>query len=191
MRRKEDRAALLYVVLPAALVIAAVYLSWRGLQAPPPEVVAAQKELPRYAVTHAQWTRLGVSGEPEFRASAEAIDYYADGSARARAVGLDALGGHDSPWLLRAPAGEAPPRSRRLLLTGGVEATGEHPNGAPVRFTTERLWVDLLRRELYTEAPVEVHTDFRSATARGLRADFRGERVQLLNDVQVDYAPEG
>jgi LPS export ABC transporter protein LptC len=191
MRHQEDRSALLYIGVPAALVIAAIYFTWQGLQSPPPEVVAAQKELPRYAVTGAAWTRLGVTGEPEFRARAAAIDYYADGSAQLRAIGIDALGGYDSPWHLRAPAGEAPPRARRLRLTGGVQADGEHPSGAPIQFTTDNLWVDLLRRELTTEAPVQLQTDFRSASARGLRADFRGERVQLLNDVRVDYAPEG
>ena len=191
MRRRDDRQALLYIVLPAALVVGAIYFTLQGLQTPAPEVVAAQKELPRYAVTGAEWTRLGVSGEPEFRARAATIDYYADGSAQLRTIGLDALGGYESPWRLQAPAGEAPPHARRLLLTGGVHADGEHPSGAPVRFITERLWVDLLRRELYTEAPVQLQTDFRSASARGLRADFRGERVQLLNDVRVDYAPEG
>lgn len=183
--------AFIYAFLPATLLLAAIWFTWQGLQAPPPEVVAAQKELPRYAVTGAEWTRLGVSGAPEFRARAAAIDYYADGSAQLRTIGIDALGGHESPWQLRAPAGEAPPRARRLLLTGGVQAEGRHPSGAPIQFATERLWVDLLRRELYTEAPVQLQTDFRSASARGLRADFRGERVQLLNDVRVDYAPEG
>ncbi|MGH8481770.1 MAG: LPS export ABC transporter periplasmic protein LptC, partial [Nevskiaceae bacterium] len=56
-----------------------------------------------------------------------------------------------------------------------------------VRLTTQRLWVDLLRRELHTDAPVELRSDFRSATARGLRTDFAGDHVQLLNDVRVDY----
>ena len=183
--------AFLYVVLPAALLIAAIFFTWQGLQAPPPEAVKPDAEQPRYAVTGAEWVRLGVTGEPEFRAQAEAIDYFADGSAKLRTIGIDALGGYDSPWRLQAPRGEAPPRSRRLLLTGGVHATGEHASGAPVSFDSERLWVDLLRRELYTEAPVQLQTDFRSASARGLRADFDGERVQLLNDVRVDYAPEG
>lgn len=181
----------LYVFLPAALLLAAIFFTWQGLQAPAPEAAAAAAEQPRYAVTGAQWLRLGVNGEPEFRADAGAIDYYADGSAKMRAITIDALGGYESPWRLEAPAGEAPPRARRLQLTGGVHAAGEHTSGVPVVFDTERLWVDLLRRQLYTEAPVRLQTDFRSASARGLRADFNGERVQLLNDVRVDYAPEG
>lgn len=72
-----------------------------------------------------------------------------------------------------------------------MRATGEHASGSPVAFTTNHLWVDLLRRELHTDTKVTLQTEARSATARGLRADFDGERVQLLNDVQVDYAPEG
>ena len=60
-----------------------------------------------------------------------------------------------------------------------------------VSLVTQRLWVDLLRRELHTDAPVELRSDFRSATARGLRTDFDGEHGQLLNDVRVDYVPEG
>lgn len=183
--------SLLYVVLPAALVAAALLFTWQGLQAPPAGAPAAAREPPRYAVTGAHWLRLGVQGEPEFRATAAGIDYYADGSAQLRDIGLDALGGHASPWELRAPSGEAPPRSRRLLLKGGVHAVGEHASGVPVSFDTDQLWVDLLRRELRTDSRVELQTDFRRATARGLRADFNGEHVQLLNDVQVDYAPEG
>jgi LPS export ABC transporter protein LptC len=182
---------LLYILLPAALLAAGLFLAWEGLQPPPPEAAARTEEPPRYAVGGAHWVRLGVQGEPEFRAQAEAIDYYADGSAKLRNIELDALGGYDSPWQIRAPQGEVPPRSRRLLLEGGVRASGEHASGVPVSFATEQLWVDLLRRELRTDARVELQTDFRTATARGLRADFDGEHVQLLNDVQVDYAPEG
>ncbi|HUR40360.1 MAG TPA: LPS export ABC transporter periplasmic protein LptC [Verrucomicrobiae bacterium] len=183
--------ALLTVGVPAALALGATFLSWRSLQAPVPEAVAPAAEAPRYAVTGAQWLRLGPGGQPEFRASAASIDYFADGSAKLRTIRLDALGGYDSPWRIEAPAGEAPPNTRKLQLTGGVHGQGQHSSGTPINFTTERLWVDLLRRELHTEARVTLQTEARSATARGLRADFDGERVQLLNDVQVDYAPEG
>jgi LPS export ABC transporter protein LptC len=182
---------LLYAVLPLALLAGAVALIWQGLRTPPPEPSGPAQEQPRFAVTGARWLRLGAGGQPEFRAQAAAIDYYADGSARLRAVGLDALGGHESPWHLEAPAGESPPRARRFQLTGGVRGTADRPDGGTVAFATDRLWVDLLRRELYTEATVRLQTDLRSASARGLRADFDGERVQLLGDVRVDYAPGG
>lgn len=179
----------LYILGAALLLVAALFFAWQGLQAPPSEARAEAPEPPRYAVTGAEWVRLGSRGEPEFRAQAAAIDYYADGTVKLRTITVDALGGHGSPWHVEAPAGEAPPQERRLLLTGDVHAVGQHASGTPVTFNTTRLWVDLLRRELHTEAPVQLQTDFRSASARGLRADFAGERVQLLNDVRVDYAP--
>ena len=182
---------LLYILLPAMALAGALYFTWQGLQSPPRESQARVQEPPRYAVTGAQWVRLGVQGEPEFRAHADSVDYFADGSAQLHNLELDSLGGHQSPWQLRAPLGEAPPKGRRLLLKGGVRATGEHVSGVPIAFATDTLWVDLLRHELRTDSRVELETDFRSATARGLRADFNGEHVQLLNDVQVDYAPEG
>lgn len=179
-----------YALVPALLVAAAIVLvTWQGLRTPAPEAAAVAEEPPRYAVTGAEWVRLSREGEPEFRARADAIDYYTDGSAKLRGVRLDALGGAQSPWHVEAPAGEAPPRERRLKLEGGVQAEGALHGGAPVAFTAPDLWVDLLRRELYTDARVEVQSDQR-LTARGLRADFAGERIQLLNDVQVDYAPE-
>ena len=46
------------------------------------------------------------------------------------------------------------------------------------------------RRELRTDSAVVVESGHRRASGRGMRADFGGERVELLNDVQVEYAPE-
>ena len=178
---------ILYLLVPAALVAAAL-LAWRGFQEPSPPPPARPAEPPRYAVTGVEWLRLGRDGEPEFRARATTLDYFADDSVVMREVKLDALGGYRSPWHLEAPRGNAPPRERRLRLTGGVRATGALAN-EDVVLATPRLWVDLLRRELHTDAQVELRSDFRSATARGLRTDFDGEHVQLLNDVRVDYAP--
>lgn len=181
----------LYVLAPIALLAAALFFTWQGFQAPPAETATVQPEPPRYSVTGAQWLRLGRLGEPEFRAEAASVDYFADGTVRLHTISVDALGGYESPWHVEAPLGEAPPRERRILLTGDVRAVGRNIGGAPVTFGTTRLWVDLLRHELHTDAPVQLQADFRSARARGLRADFAGERVQLLNDVRVDYAPEG
>jgi LPS export ABC transporter protein LptC len=181
---------LLYLAVPAALILVALYFTWQGLQPPPAGSAQPEEPPPRYELTGAQWLRLNLQGEPEFRVQAESIRYYADESARLRTLTVDALGGAASPWQLTAQQGFSPPRERRMQLEGEVTAVGQYPNGAPLTFTADRLWVDLLRRELYTESAVQLHSDFRSATARGLRADFDGERVQLLNDVQVDYVPE-
>ena len=179
---------LFFLVLVAG-VIAALLYTWQASEAPPPETPAATAELPRYSVTGVQWLRLDRQGEPEFRAKAEALDWYADESATLRKVELDALGGYSSPWHVEAPAGRAPAHERQLQLTGGVEASGALASER-VAVTTPKLWVDLLRHELRTDERVVLKSDFRNATARGLRTDFAGEHVQLLNDVQVDYAPD-
>jgi len=179
----------LYLLLPIALTLAALLFTLRGLRPGAAREAAVETEQPRYAVTGAEWVRLGRGGEPEFRARADSIEYYADESLRLHTLTVDTLGGTASPWHLQAPEGEAPPRERRLQLKGQVVATGLYEDGAPLMFTTERLWVDLLRKELRTDDPVVLQSEFRRATARGLKADFTGERVELLNDVQVDYAP--
>lgn len=180
-----------FLLLPAALLAVALYFVFGEEPEPARASAAAITEPPRYAVTGAEWVRLGRLGEPEFRARAATIDYFADESAHLHDISLDALGGVQSPWHVQAPDAAAPAHQRRMLLTGGVTAHGLADDGSPLTFNTPRLWVDLLRRELYTEAEVDLRTDLRRATARGLRADFDGERVQLLNDVRVDYVPEG
>ena len=183
--------ALFYVILPAALLIGALYFTWEGFASAPSAAQLAASELPRYAATGARWLRLNRQGEPEFRAHAATVDYYADESAHMHLVSLDALGGAESPWHLEAPEARSPPHERRLMLEGGVRAKGDRIQGETVSFATENLWVDLLRQELSTDASVKLETEFRTAMARGLRADFRGESLKLLNDVQVDYAPPG
>lgn len=177
----------LFLLVPLALVAAALVFM-PGLRAPAPAPAARAAEPPRYAVTGVEWLRLGSDGEPEFRARAATLDYFADESVKMSDVELDALGGFDSPWHVSAPRGNAPPRERRLRLYGGVRASGALAS-EDVTLATPRLWVDLLRREMHTDAKVELRSDFRSATARGLRTDFDGDHVQLLNDVRVDYDP--
>lgn len=178
-----------YFALSVALLMATLVYIAPNFQTPATAPVAPAAPLPRYTVTGAQWLRLGEQGQPEFRAQAQSIEYFADESIQLHTITLDALGGLSSPWNLRAPAGTVPPRERRVLLQGGVVAKGAYADGVPIDFTTDRLWVDLLRRELRTESPVLLTSDLRHASARGLKADFSGERVQLLDDVQVEYVP--
>ena len=181
---------IVWLLIAAALLAAALIFTFYGFEEAPEAVAAPSVEPPRYAATGVQWLRLGSEGQPEFRVEAATFDYYADESVKLTRVRLDALGGYSSPWHIEAPRGSAPPRERQLRLAGGVRATGDLAN-ENVALTTSRLWVDLLRRELHTDAEVRLQSDFRTATARGMRSDFDGERVQLLNDVKMDYDPEG
>jgi len=181
---------ILYLLVPAALLAAALVFTFYGFEAAPEAAAAPTEEPPRYAATGVQWLRLGREGEPEFRVEADTLDYYADESVVMKKVRLDALGGYSSPWHIEAPRGTVPPRERQLRLAGGVRATGDLA-AEHVELTTSRLWVDLLRRELHTDADVRLVTDDRVATAKGLRSDFDGEHVRLLKDVRMDYVPEG
>ena len=72
----------------------------------------------------------------------------------------------------------------------GMDVIGEVIRGSAAGLPG-RLCVDLLRRALHTDAEVRLQTALRTATARGMRSDFDGERAQLLNDVKMDYDPEG
>lgn len=180
---------LLYVGIPVALVGLAIFVAGPDLGTTP-EASAPAARLPRYSVSNAQWIRLGARGEPEFRAEAASIDWYPDDSAELTQLRIDSLGGTASPWRLEAPAGHAPAGERRIRLTGSVHAVSERPDAETVDFTAPDLWVDLLRHELSTQSAVVLRAGVRSATARGLQADFAGEHLRLLEDVQVDYVPE-
>jgi LPS export ABC transporter protein LptC len=179
----------LFLLVPIALVAVALAFTWQGFQEAAPAAAAPQAEPPRYAMTGAQWLRLSRDGEPEFRAQARTLDYYADESVVMTDITLDSLGGYRSPWHIEAPTGRSPPRERSIRLSGGVRATGAIAQ-EKLELATSRLWVDLLRRELHTDAPVKLQSDFRSVAAVGMRSDFDGEHVQLLNDVRVDYVPQ-
>lgn len=179
-----------YLLVTLAAAAAAWVVMNERLEGPAVESVVTAEVLPRYALVNAEWLRLDARGEPELRAHAETIDYYADDSVKMKTLTLDALGGTESPWTLTAPRGRVPAHERRVLLEGEVLAQGRYGD-EPVRFTTNSLWVDLLRRELRTDAAVVLDSEFRRASARGLRADFSGGNVQLMNDVQVEYVPGG
>ena len=183
------------LALSLALILAGLIVIGLGLRAPAEDAAAPAQEPPRYSVTNAHWLRLNRQGQPEFRAQAASIDYFSDETVQLAELEVDALGGWSSPWHLQAPLGSGRAGERRLLLESRPEqpvlARGATAEGAPLDFRTDRLWIDLLRRELHTESAVTMESPFRRATARGLKADFNGERVQLLNDVQMEYAPAG
>lgn len=180
----------LLFALPILIVLGVLLATWRGVAPAPRAPVEAAQALPRYTVKDGRWIRYNVRGEPEFVVSAQSIEYYDDESARLATIEMHSLGGASSPWRLSAPEGYAPPQSQhRLQLKGGVEAMGHWPEGEPLNFTTQYLWIDEKNRNLFTDAAVEIRGRSRSATADGLRADWVGQSVELLGHTKMRYAP--
>lgn len=181
----------LLFALPILIAVGVLMATWRGGAPRPPRAAAASESQPRYTLTDGRWLRYGLDGRPEFEATAQTIDYYDDESARLQTVEVHALGGAGSPWRINAPEGYAPPHSQRMQLRGNVTAVATWPQGETVNFQTAYLWVDQNRRELSTDAPVQMRGRNRSANADGLRADWTGKLVELLGQVRMQYAPPG
>lgn len=169
--------------------IVAVSVQWLRTAVSPREIVSADAPTPpRYVVQQARWLRLGADGQPQFRAQAAEIRFYADESAQMDTLTLDALGGFDSPWQVRSTAGSVPAGQKRIRLQGAVSAEGRVLDGEPAQFRTTELWVDPELEQLSSPRPVQIETPTRSATAGGLRTDFKGQAVALSGPVAVRYA---
>ncbi|HSW15242.1 MAG TPA: LPS export ABC transporter periplasmic protein LptC, partial [Solimonas sp.] len=174
----------LFLGLASALALFAVLTLLRGFQPEPPAEVAAQAQLPRYELRGVEWTRLDAQGRPLIEAVAGTIRYYDDESARFDTLEVRRLGAN-GPWNLTSPDGTMPAGEERLRLNPPVLITGRLSNGEPVQIDAESLWVDLQRKEIHTEDRVQLHAPNRQARARGLRADWAGTQLRLLNDVEV------
>ncbi len=148
-----------------------------------------QPATPRYALTGASWIKLDARGQPQFRAQAAQIDFYDDSSARLQVLSVDALGGLESHWRLNAPTGYLPAQQQRLWLDGPITGEGRLAADEWVQLRAEQLWIDMAKRELGSERPVRLVSPRKQAQAQGLRADFKGSRVELRGQVETRYDP--
>lgn len=155
-----------------------------------PATSAQSEEQPRYVVRGAQWRSFDASGAVRFEGRASNIDYFDDESAQLREFEVSLLAARGAPWTASAPEAFAPPGSRnRMQLRGGVVGQGRWPDGEPLVFRTPELWVDAASESLETEARVEVDSDSRRARARGLKVNGEKQRIALLHEVEMRYAP--
>lgn len=185
------KRSLLLLALPLLLAVAVALISLRSFERSGTAPLQADSQRPRYTLRDAEWTRFDAQGRTEFHIAAAGIDYFDDQSAQLRTMTMDRLDAGRGPWTLSAPDGTVPARERRVLLTQPVTMTGRMRDGDTLHLTTRQLWVDSDHREIYTEAPVQLSGSGKRASASGMRADWAGEKVQLLHDVKVDYAPHG
>lgn len=173
-----------------ALLLGVVIVLWGtnvSRQSESPKTTTAEvREPPRYVVRDARWLRTDADGAPLFRVQATRLAMYADERTVIQEPTVDGLGEQDA-WSLRAPRGDIPAGSRNLELSGGVDVSGEWADGSPLDARTERLTIDVSDRLLRTQQPVHVTGPGRDLRSVGLRTDWDGDRLTLLDQVRVTY----
>lgn len=173
-------------LLGAALLAFAVF-SVREAEVPLMDAPNSDEE-PRYVIRGARWKSHDEEGTVRVQGSARVIRYYDDDSARLKDFSVKVQGKDGNPWVARAPEGYSPPQNRhRLHLSGGVEGDGNWPDGEPLIFNTEDVWVDSAEDTLETDSKVNLRSANRLGIARGLRISGKKESVVLNNEVEIHY----
>ncbi len=179
------------VLLPglALLLALSVWLTLRGFQ--PQEMVEpeAAVERPRYHLEGAEWMRHDDTGAALFEVTADSVDYFDDASMQLQTVSVRHLGGDQGAWLLTAARGNVPAGQKRLLLEPSVIVDGQAPQQDDVTLHTPQLWVNFDARTISSPVAVRAEAPGRSLNAVGMQADWTGERVEFLDQVEVRHAP--
>ena len=150
-----------------------------------PEVPVA---LPRYTLTIAEFSRYDNYGNPSLGGTADSVEYYDDQSGTAHGLDLELLTSGGSVWRVQAPSAELPAHQRRMRLDGPVVAHGRWPDSdEEITVKTDHLWIDPDARLFDTDAPVDLVSSGRTGSAVGLRGDWAGRGLQLLDDVKMNY----
>ena len=181
------RPWLIWLSLP---VLAGLWLLF-GSSSMEPEALPAPDAAtaPRYSLRGVQWTRLDASGQREFTAEAESADYFDDESARYEQLKMNVPRIGQLPWRLSSPKGSAPAHEKRISMEGPVDVSGAWPDGEALTLQTPQLWVDPVQHQLSAEAGVNFDSASRSGQAKGLKADWEQQTVQLLGNVRMQYVP--
>lgn len=178
---------LLVLLLPALLIVmvsGALWLTFKGFS--PTEIAAeSTAQQPRYEMENAQWLRYGEDGELELRAQAERIEYFDDRSMQLDSVQIDRLGSQ-GPWTLTAERGEVPPRTERMQLLPRAQVQGQR-SGQPVTITAPQVWVDWSKKTIHSSQRINMSSPGRTLDAIGFEADWQGERLRFLRNVEMRY----
>lgn len=182
------RLALLMALLAGAAFL--LRLDWRGLPADVVDDAGADDAAPRYQVSDARILQFDGNGQLRYEAQAMSVRFFDDDSLQLDALQLSQLGGREV-WTLSAPSAYGPPGERRILMQGPVRGDGQWPSGERFELRSDHLWVDTLRREIYTDSDVSLIGRKRQLQAQGLRADWNGTRLNLMRDVKARYSADG
>jgi len=117
----------------------------------------------------------------------KAEHWRAERELRASGVNVSQKGAVDV-WILVAPEARLSELDDLLRLSGGVLLRRESA-GLGTRLRSPSLNVDLKQQIVSTERNVEVEDGHSILRGRGLVADLKSERFEILHDAEINYRP--
>ncbi|RJS92245.1 LPS export ABC transporter periplasmic protein LptC [Salinisphaera sp. Q1T1-3] len=143
-----------------------------------------------YYLKDATIYQLTPEGRLAYRAHSVEALHFPDDSARLSDIDVRYVKGTPTYWHLHANKGHVPAdQPHSLYLYDGV--TGRHPrdNGAMVRLETTHAWVYPDRNLIESDAHVKAFEPGQTVTGDGMRVNLETNKLNLLNNVHVTYAP--
>jgi lipopolysaccharide export system protein LptC len=183
-------ARLIFLVL--ALIALGVLLYVQQPESPTPGSSATQSTRgePGFVAIGAEIVETGDDGQPLYRLQADRIAqpvpqgtiYLTDPVLHYQPPGA-------SPWVLKAQQGQLPQNAHTADLSGAVQADGRPTGSAQsVRLTTDTLHVDMQQQLATTPSIVHMQWAGSRLSGRGMRANLKSGRIDLLGDVSGTMA---
>lgn len=175
-----------------AMIIATVLLS-RTSRAPDlTNNDSSSGQDPGYSARDAEIIETGDDGRPRYWLRAELIEQAPnDATITLSRPALRYLGEGSSSWRASALTGTVPPSRDLILLDGDVRLDGTlQDGGTPAHVETSHLAFDTVNEVASTQARVAIDWSGHRLSARGLRADLKGETLRLESKVNGRFLPQ-
>ena len=143
-----------------------------------------------YYMNEANLIATGDDGHILFRASAKtASQDFDEGTINLQGVRVTYDPVTDIPWAMQAQNGKIPPDSNIIQLTGDVVARTKDDGKTAMIIHTDYLELDTETYIANTEQKVAIEYTNNLVFATGMRAYFKEDRVQLISNVNGQFAP--
>jgi lipopolysaccharide export system protein LptC len=179
--------------VPTVLALLAAFTWWlqNAIDLPSPAAPVERARTPDYAMEGPILTVMNLAGEPDYRLSAAAMQYYRDdGSADLEAPQLTFFREGDPPWMAHSERGWVSGNGEIVRLLGhAVLYRLAGPQGPEIRMVTRDLTLYPKKNYAETESEVTATMGSHQVNAKGLRLFLGQRRLDLLSNVRGVYAP--
>ncbi len=148
-----------------------------------------KKHSPDYFMENFTITSMNEKGQPRsILTSAKMLHFPDDDSTELDNPFMTMIAENGKPWKIKADRGWVAANNELILLSGNVRIDRlSGPNNRSVKLFTDKLRIHPELDFAETDRPVTMISNKRRTTAIGMRAYVREGKLQLLDDVHVNY----